>query len=77
LDAAPLWFARSSKPGTAGQKGYLAGYYPKTIPERRTDFRAVLWAGRRPELYQSIPEKTLAGRIYSEAVQQRMSEPRP
>jgi predicted amidohydrolase len=77
LDAGPLSFARSSTPGTAGQRGYLAGYYPKSIPEKRTDFRSVLLAGRRPELYKSIPEKTLAGRIYPDEVQQRMSEPRP
>ena len=76
LDAGPIWFARSDTPGRAGQKGYLAGYYPKTIPEKRTDLRSVLLAGRRPELYKSIPEKTLADRIYSEDVQQRMSEPR-
>ena len=76
LDASPIWFARSDTPGRAGQKGYLAGYYPKTVPEKRTDFRSVLMAVRRPELYQSIPEKTLAHRMYSEEVQKRMSEPR-
>jgi len=77
LDASPIWFARSDTPGRAGQRGYLAGYYPKTIPEKRTDLRSVLLAGRRPELYSSIPEKTLAHRIYSEQVQKRMSESRP
>jgi predicted amidohydrolase len=77
LDASPIWFARSDTSGRAGQKGYLAGYYPKTIPEKRSDLRSVLQAGRRPELYKSIPEKTLAGRIYSEDVQRRMSEPSP
>ncbi len=76
LDAGPIWFARSDKPGRAGQPGYLAGYYPKTVPEKRTDLREVLLSGRRPELYKSIPERTLAGRIYSEEVQKRMSEPR-
>ena len=76
LDAGPIWFARSDKPGRAGQPGYLAGYYPRTIPERRDDLRSVLLAGRRPELYKVIPEKTLAGRMYSEEVQKRMSEPR-
>ena len=77
LDAGPIWFARSDKPGRAGQPGYLAGYYPRTIPERRDDLRSVLLAGRRPELYKAIPEKTLAGRMYPEEVQKRMSEPRP
>jgi len=76
LDAGPIWFASSDSPGRAGQKGYLAGYYPKTIPDKRTDLRSVLLSGRRPELYKSIPEKTLANRIYSEDVQERMSEPR-
>lgn len=76
LDAKPIWFAKSDAPGRAGQKGYLAGYYPKTLPEQKADFRSVLMAGRRPELYRSIPEKTLAGRMPTEAVQKRMSEPR-
>ncbi len=76
LDAGRTWFARSDKPGTAGQKGYMAGYYPKTIPDKRTDFRAVLLAGRRPELYKAIPEKTLADRQISEEVFKRMTEPR-
>ncbi|MBL7044809.1 MAG: carbon-nitrogen hydrolase family protein, partial [Pirellulaceae bacterium] len=77
LDASPIWFARSDTPGRAGQRGYLAGYYPKTIPEKRSGFRSVLLAGRRPELYRSIPEKSLAHRMYPEEVQKRMSEPRP
>jgi len=77
LDAVPIWFARSDTPGRAGQKGYLAGYYPETTPNKRTDFRSALMAGRRPELYKSIPEKTLAHRMYSEDVQRQMSEPRP
>jgi predicted amidohydrolase len=76
LDASRIWFARSDKPGTAGKPGYLAGYYPKTIPERKTDLRSVLFAGRRPELYKSIVEKTLAGRMYGEEVSKNMSEPR-
>lgn len=76
LDAGPTWFARSDKPGRAGQPGYLAGYYPKTIPERRDDLRSVLLAGRRPELYKVIPTGSLVGRMYSEEVQKRMSEPR-
>ncbi len=65
LDATPIWFAQSDKPGRAGHKGYLAGYYPQTIPEQKIDFRSVLLSGRRPELYQSIPTKTLAGRMPS------------
>jgi len=76
LDAGVVWFARSDTPGRAGQPGYLAGYYPKTIPEKRTDWRAVLLAGRRPELYKSIPEKTLADRQVSEEVAKKMAEPR-
>lgn len=76
LDAGRVWFARSDQPGRAGKPGYLAGYYPKTVPEKRTDFRAVLMAGRRPELYGAIPAKTLAGRKVSDEVYTRMSEPR-
>ena len=76
LDAGRAWFARSDKPGTAGRKGYLAGYYPKTVPEKRTDLRAVLLAGRRPELYKAIPEKTLSRRQISEEAWKEMSEPR-
>ncbi len=76
LDAGNVWFARSKTPGTAGRKGYLAGYFPRTIPEKRTDFRAVLFAGRRPELYRPIVEKTLAGRDFSKETDKRMSEPR-
>jgi len=76
LDAGRIWFARSDTPGRAGKPGYLAGYYPRTVPEKRLDFRSVLLAGRRPELYKVITEKTLAGRMYSEEVQKRMSEPR-
>lgn len=76
LDCGRTWFTRSNTPGTAGQKGYMAGYYPKTIPDKRTDFRAVLLAGRRPELYKAIPEKTLADRQISEEVFKRMTEPR-
>ena len=37
LAAGRPWFTRSNNPGPAGQKGYLAAYYPKTIPEKRTD----------------------------------------
>jgi hypothetical protein len=76
LDACSLWFCKSDTPGPGGQPGYLAGYFPKTIPEQRNDFRQVLFAGRRPELYRSIVEKTLAGRNIPEEVQKRMSEPR-
>jgi hypothetical protein len=76
LDCGRTWFTRSNTPGTAGQKGYMAGYYPKTIPDKRTDFRAVLLAGRRPELYKAIPEKTLADRQISDEVFKRMTEPR-
>jgi predicted amidohydrolase len=75
LDAGRTWFARSDKPGAAGRRGYLAGYYPKTVPEKRTDLRAVLLAGRRPELYGAIVEKTLAERQIPEDVWQKMSEP--
>ncbi|HOD82866.1 MAG: Formamidase [Planctomycetes bacterium ADurb.Bin126] len=76
LDAGRVWFARSDQPGRAGKPGYLAGYYPRTVPEKRTDFRAVLMAGRRPELYGVIPAKTLAGRKVSDEVYKRMSEPK-
>jgi predicted amidohydrolase len=76
LDAGRTWFAQSDKPGTAGRKGYLAGYYPKTVPQQRTDLREVLLAGRRPELYKVISEKTLADRQIPEEVWKRMSEPR-
>ena len=76
LDAGQIWFARSDKPGRAGQKGYLHAYYPKTIPEQRTDLRSVLLAGRRPKLYGAIVEKTLAERDYSDALKDRMGVPR-
>lgn len=76
LDAGRVWFARSDKPGRAGQKGYLHAYYPKFIPERRTDFRAVLFAGRRPELYRPIIEKTLADRDTPLDLKDRMGVPR-
>ena len=77
LDGGQVWFARSEKPGTAGRKGYMAAYYPATIPEKRTDFRAVLLAGRRPELYRPIVAQTLAPRGIPEPVWERMREPRP
>jgi predicted amidohydrolase len=76
LDAGRVWFAPSAKPGTAGRPGYLAGYYPATIPEKRTDFRSVLFAGRRPELYRPIVEKTLADRDFSPETKRKMKEPR-
>ena len=76
LDAGRVWFVPSDKPGHAGKEGYLAGYYPKTIPEKRTDFRSVLFAQRRPELYGPIIEKTLAGRAATGATQKKMSNPR-
>jgi predicted amidohydrolase len=76
LGAGQVWFARSDKPGAAGQKGYLAAYYPKSIPEKRTDLRAVLLAGRRPELYGAITEKTLADRHHSQATWEKMGTPR-
>jgi hypothetical protein len=76
LDAGRVWFARSDKPGPAGKKGYLHAYYPKFIPEKRTDFRSVLFAGRRPELYGSIIEKTLAGRDTPEELKDRMGVPK-
>ncbi|MEW6356479.1 MAG: carbon-nitrogen hydrolase family protein [Planctomycetota bacterium] len=75
LDAGRVWFAPSDKPGHAGQEGYLAGYYPETIPEKRTDFRSVLFAQRRPELYQPIIEKTLSGRAATGATQKKMETP--
>lgn len=76
LESGGVWFTPAATPGPAGKPGYLAGYYPRTIPEKRQDFRAVLMAGRRPELYGVIAEKTLAGRMPTEATQKRMSEPR-
>lgn len=76
LDAGRIWFVHSDTPGSAGKKGYLAGYYPKTIPEKRTDFRAVLFAGRRPELYRAIVEKTLAGRDVPPETSKKMDNPR-
>jgi predicted amidohydrolase len=77
LDAGRIWFARTDQPGTAGKPGYLAAYYPPTVPEKRADLRAVLWAGRRPELYGPIVEKTLASRAIPEATWEKMNEPRP
>ena len=76
LDAGGVWFARADTPGPRAQPGYLAGYAPKTIPEKRTDLRAVLLAGRRPELYKAITEKSLADRHYTEEVEKRMTSPR-
>lgn len=76
LDAGGIWFARSDKPYTARPQGYLDGYLPKTMPERRTDFRDVLLAGRRPELYRPIVEKSLAGRDFSAETSKKMAEPR-
>ena len=76
LDAGRVWFASSDVPGTAGQKGYLAGYYPKTIPESALTSCAVLFAGRRPELYRPIVEKTLADRDFPPETYKRMMEPR-
>ena len=75
LDAGQVWFARSNTPGCAGTKGYLAGYYPKTVPDKKTDFRSVRLAGRRPELYHAITEQSLADRQQTEEVSQRMTEP--
>jgi predicted amidohydrolase len=76
LDSSGVWFARSDKLGRAGKPGYLAAYYPKTVPDKRTNFRAVLLAGRRPELYKAILEKSLADRHYTENVETRMASPR-
>ncbi|MDD4871209.1 MAG: carbon-nitrogen hydrolase family protein [Kiritimatiellae bacterium] len=76
LDAGQIWFARTDKPGRAGQKGYMSGYYPKTIPDKRTDLRSVLLAGRRPELYRIIPEKSLADRDFPDELKDRMGFPR-
>ncbi|MBI5684949.1 MAG: carbon-nitrogen hydrolase family protein [Verrucomicrobia bacterium] len=76
LDAGRVWFARSDKPGPAGKPGYLHAYFPKFVPERRTDFRAVLFAGRRPELYSPIIEKTLADRDTPLDLKDRMGVPR-
>ena len=75
LDAPRIWFARSDTPGTAGRKGYLSGYYPRVIPDKRTDFRSVLFAGRRPELYRPIVEQTLADRAIPEETKRRMGAP--
>jgi len=75
LGAGRVWFAPSDQPGKAGQQGYLAGYYPKTIPEKRTDFRSVLFAGRRPELYRPLIDKTLAHRDFPAETWKKMMEP--
>ena len=77
LDAPRTWFAASDKPGRAGKPGYLAAYYPETIPEKRTDLDEVLFGGRRPELYGAIVDKTLAGLGVSEATREKMERPRP
>ena len=76
LDAGRVWFARSDKPGRAGKKGYLSAYYPKFVPEKRADFRAVLLSGRRPGLYRPIIEKTLADRDTPLELKDRMGAPR-
>ena len=76
LDAPRVWSARSNKPGSAGRPGYLAAYYPKTLPERRIDFRDVLMARRRPELYKAIVETTLADRDLPPETWERMGKPR-
>jgi predicted amidohydrolase len=76
LDAGRVWFARTNKPGPAGKSGYLHAYYPKFIPEKRADFRTVLFAGRRPELYGPIIEKTLADRDTPQELKERMGVPR-
>jgi len=76
LDAGRTWFARSDTPGYAGQEGYLAGYYPHTIPDKRTDLRTVLFAGRRPALYTPIIERSLASRGTSASTNKKMTEPR-
>lgn len=76
LDAGRVWFARSDTPGAAGRPGYLSAYYPKTIPDKRDDWRAVLFAQRRPELYRSIVEKTLAERRIPDELMDRMNRPR-
>ena len=76
LDAGRVWLAPTNKPGMAGQQGYLAGYFPAMIPTKQCDFRAVLLAGRRPELYRAIVEKTLADRDFPAEIQKKMMEPR-
>lgn len=76
LNAGSVWFARANTPGWTGKPGYLAAYAPKTVPEKRTDFRKMLLAGRRPELYKIISEKSLADRHSTEDVQKRMATPR-
>lgn len=76
LDAGQTWFSRSTTPGQAGQKGYLWAYYPKLVPEKRTDLRAVLLAGRRPELYRPIVERTLAPRDHPDELKDRIGQPR-
>ena len=76
LAAGRTWFARSDRPGPAGQPGYMAGYYPKTIPDQRADLRSVLLAGRRPELYGLIPVQGLFHRMYGPDVQAKMAAPR-
>jgi predicted amidohydrolase len=76
LDAPRVWFARSNTPGRAGRPGYLAAYYPKTVPDKRTDFREVLLAGRRPDLYGAIVEKTLANRHFTPEAWDKLGQPR-
>ena len=75
LDAGRKWFAPSDTPGPAGKPGYLSAYYSRTIPDKRTDLRAVLFAGRRPELYRPIVEKTLAARDFTEETNNKMGKP--
>ena len=41
-----------------------------------TDLRSALFAGRRPELYKPIIEKTLAGRNTPDDVRNKMDSPR-
>lgn len=76
LDAEHVWFARSKQPGGAGKSGYMAGYYPEFQPEQRSDLRTVLFAQRRPELYEAITSQSLASRDMPAAVEAKMNAPK-
>ena len=75
LDTELPWYSPSKRTGTKGQKGYLAGYYPESIPEKRSDLRAVIFAQRRPELYGPIVEKSLANRAIPGETWEKMAHP--
>jgi len=76
LDASRIWFSPPEASASAGRKGDLAAHDSKAVPDKRSDFRAVLFAGRRPELYRPIVDKTLAGRDFSPETWKKIFEPR-